>query len=162
MCCSRRTTKVDSLRNVRGVKSAKKIGNNTFEVIYKDGCKAIRLHRTDIITYRPDGSYILNTDGWQTVTTKRRINWHLWGKWCDGLTHHKERAKIHFDGTKPKLLQKDHRWYVLFPKYNKQLDMYDMSNTIPYHDYMVFDSSGVYESDRERLHNHEKGGLELC
>ena len=74
MCSSRRTTKADSLRDVRGVKSAKKIGNNTFEVIYKDGCRAIRLHRTDVVTYRPDGACILNSDGWQTSTTKDRMN----------------------------------------------------------------------------------------
>lgn len=32
---------------------------------------AIRLHRTDIITYTPDGLCILKANGWSTPTTKR-------------------------------------------------------------------------------------------
>ena len=131
MCCSRRTTKADSLRNVRGVKSAKKIANNTFEVIYKDGCKAIRLHRTDVVTYRPDGACILNTDGWQTRTTKDRIN---------------KYANV-------SVYQKNHEWFV----HSKMIGY-----PLPYHDYIVFDSCGFHNSPREELHNHEKGGLELC
>ena len=130
MCDSRRTTKVDSLRNVRGVKSAKKIGNNTFEVIYKDGCKAIRLHRTDVVTYRRDGACILNTDGWKTRTTKDRINKHSPVTVC----------------------QVEGKWWV-YPK---------DGHPLRYHDYMVIDRSGYYPSNREELHNHEKGGLELC
>ena len=136
MCCSRRTTKVDSLRNVRGVKSAKKIGNNTFEVIYKDGCRAIRLHRTDVVTYRPDGACILNTDGWDTVTTKDRIN---------------KYANV-------RVVQEDFKWFVYAPSQ----DPLSVLSKIPYHDYMVFDSCGIFISPREELHNHEKGGLELC
>jgi hypothetical protein len=134
MCCSRRTTKVDSLRNVRGVKSAKKVGNNTFEVIYKDGCKAIRLHRTDVVTYRPDGACILNTDGWQTRTTKDRIN---------------KYANV-------RVVQDNHKWFVYAPTQSSIL------SKIPYRDYMIFDSCGFHNSPREELHNHEKGGLELC
>lgn len=35
---------------------------------------AIRLHGTDVVTLRSDGSAILNSDGWRTVTTKDRMN----------------------------------------------------------------------------------------
>ena len=41
---------------------------------------AIRLHQTDIVTFHPEdangitGVVTLNSGGWQTVTTKRRMN----------------------------------------------------------------------------------------
>ena len=136
MCCSRRTTKVDSMRNVRGVKSAKKIGNNTFEVIYKDGCKAIRLHCTDVVTYRPDGACILNTDGWETRTTKDRM--------C-------KYAPVW-------VYQVDSIWYIK----QKNSKFPQKGEPVRYYDYMVIDSCGTYQYSREQLHNHEKGGLELC
>ena len=122
MCCSRRTTKVDSLRNVRGVKSAKKIGNNTFEVIYKDGCRAIRLHRTDVVTYRPDGACILNTDGWQTRTTKDRMN---------------KYAPV-------SVYQVDSIWYVVQKR--RISDRFPQKGEpIRYYDYMVIDPCGTYQ-----------------
>ena len=71
------TTKKDSLASIKhDVMRSKKIGNNTFEVIYKDGKRAIRLHTTDIITF-VGGRYVLNTNGWETVTTKDRINKYI-------------------------------------------------------------------------------------
>lgn len=35
---------------------------------------AIRLHTTDVVTLRPDGTYELNSGGWRTPTTRDRIN----------------------------------------------------------------------------------------
>lgn len=55
-------------------KDYRKVGNNTTLRIETDGSIHIRLHNTDIVTYRADGSIMLDTDGWQTVTTKARIN----------------------------------------------------------------------------------------
>ena len=139
MCSSRTTTKVDSLRNVRGVKSAKKVGNNTFEVIYKDGCKAIRLHRTDVVTFRRDGGCVLNTDGWQTRTTKDRMNKY----------------------SPVSVYQVDSIWYVAQKR--RISDRFPQKGEpVRYYDYMVIDSCGTYQYSREQLHNHEKGGLELC
>jgi hypothetical protein len=50
----------------------------------------VRLHNTDIANLSVDGSITLNTDGWQTVTTKDRLNkvltlgncghWRLWSE----------------------------------------------------------------------------------
>ena len=124
MCDSRRTTKVDSLRNVRGVKSAKKVGNNTFEVTYKDGCRAIRLHRTDVVTFRPDGSFFINTGGWLTRTTKDRIN-----KYCRTIQVWQEKGE----------------WYV------GKVFREGIVSEFPthYHDYMTFDADGVYEGSAE-------------
>ena len=59
-----------------GKKISKIIGNNTLEVTYADNHKAIRLHDTDIISYIDD-DIILDSGGWQTVTTKNRINQYL-------------------------------------------------------------------------------------
>ena len=51
----------------------KPIGNNTR--LYKRGNSyAVRLHSTDVVTIHPDDTYTLNSGGWETVTTKQRIN----------------------------------------------------------------------------------------
>ncbi len=71
------TTKRESLKSVRcEVMRSKKIGNDTFEVVYTDGSRAIRLHKTDIVTFI-DGVIILDTNGWKTVTTKARMNHYI-------------------------------------------------------------------------------------
>lgn len=59
-----------------GKKISKKIANNTLEINYPDGRRAIRLHDTDVVTFE-NGHVILNSGGWQTRTTKDRINQHL-------------------------------------------------------------------------------------
>ena len=56
------------------VKSSKLVANNTVEYITHDGTRAIRLYQTDVVIFHTDGSVELNTDGYQTVTTKARIN----------------------------------------------------------------------------------------
>lgn len=56
--------------------SSKKIENNTWLIEYKDGSKAYRLHKTDVVIFKGD-SFYLNTDGWKTVTTKDRINKYM-------------------------------------------------------------------------------------
>jgi len=74
MFVSTRTTKDESLRSIQNdVSHSKKIGNNTFEVIYKDGNRAIRLHKTDVVTFGAS-LYTINTNGWQTPTAKNKIN----------------------------------------------------------------------------------------
>jgi len=85
------TTKKESLESIQNdVMRSRKIGNNTFEIIYKDGNRAIRLHKTDIITFGAT-AFILNTGGWSTVTTKDRINKYI---------------PCHY------LFQKDFQWYL--------------------------------------------------
>lgn len=53
----------------------RKIGNNTYKIETADGYK-IRLHDTDIIEVVGD-KMILNSGGWQTHTTKERINKYI-------------------------------------------------------------------------------------
>ena len=42
---------------------------------------AVRLHTTDIITVTPDGTIILDWDGWYTLTTNGRMNDYLPQRW---------------------------------------------------------------------------------
>lgn len=71
------TTKKESLEGItKDIVSSKIIGNNTLEINYKDGSRAIRLHNTDVITFFKNGSFLLNSGGWRTPTTKDRINKH--------------------------------------------------------------------------------------
>ena len=51
----------------------RRIANNTY-VEKESTIISIRLHETNIITYYPDGKIKLNSGGWQTVTTKQRLN----------------------------------------------------------------------------------------
>ena len=54
-------------------KESKKIDNNTY--LQRRGEDiAVKLHKTDIITFKADGDIVLNTEGWITVTTKDRLN----------------------------------------------------------------------------------------
>jgi len=55
-------------------KDSKIIANNTILHTTEDGGIAVQLHATDVITFYPDGSVIYNTGGWNTVTTRERMN----------------------------------------------------------------------------------------
>jgi len=98
---------IEQLRRGRGGK--KKLANNTYLHETQDGI-AVRLHNTDIVTIHPDNTYTLNSGGWQTVTTKARINefsparlgqdkgiWYLYVGAGAGWS--KERVAFH-DGVK--------------------------------------------------------------
>jgi hypothetical protein len=116
------TTKVDSLRGLTGVESARKVGNNTFEVVYEDGTRAIRLHRTNVVIFRPDGKFVINSDGWLTRTTKDRIN-----KYCRTISVWQEKGE----------------WYVgkVFDEKFKIISEFP----IHYYDHMRFYSDGAYD-----------------
>ena len=66
----------EAVRMVQGKrnKTSRKIGNNTYAEILNDNTVAIKLHSTYVVKIRNDGTYTLNSGGWQTVTTKDRIN----------------------------------------------------------------------------------------
>jgi DNA helicase TIP49 (TBP-interacting protein) len=57
-----------------GAKSDRPLANNTRLQRRDDGAIAVRLHSTDVVIYRQDGTAELYTGGWRTVTTKDRIN----------------------------------------------------------------------------------------
>jgi len=58
-------------------KSAQMIGHSTLEWFDNDGNRIIRFHLTDVVTFKIDGSIVLNSGGHQSVTTKRRFNENL-------------------------------------------------------------------------------------
>jgi hypothetical protein len=69
-------THSEAVSIVRGKRNAsrRKVGNNTYAEILHDGTVAIKLHNTYVVKINPNGTYTLNSGGWQTVTTKDRIN----------------------------------------------------------------------------------------
>lgn len=66
----------EAINMVRGKRNAKrrKVGNNTYAEILHDNSVGIMLHSTYVVKIHPDNTYTLQTGGWQTVTTKDRIN----------------------------------------------------------------------------------------
>ena len=54
----------------------KKIANNTY-LVERDEGVAVRLHKTDIVLFKMNGSVVLNSNGWRTITTKKRMNSYL-------------------------------------------------------------------------------------
>ncbi|MCK5604432.1 hypothetical protein KAR91_21255 [Candidatus Pacearchaeota archaeon] len=98
----------DSLLQGR-CRESRKLANNTYlerrvdqnnPTINGDSF-AVRLHATDIVTYKPDGTIVLNSGGWRTVTTKERINtfspvnlWQEKGVWYLGKWSAKKLDRI--------------------------------------------------------------------
>lgn len=62
-------------------KNRRPLQNNTYAVRRGENCIAVQLHSTDILTFYRDGRVSFNTGGWETVTTKDRINTYAPGGW---------------------------------------------------------------------------------
>lgn len=70
-------------------RDTKKIANNTYLIRDNDQIH-VQLHGTYVITFHSDGAVETHTGGWETVTTKDRINsyidnfsiFSLKGNWC--------------------------------------------------------------------------------
>ncbi len=86
-----------------GTSKVEKIGNNTYRVDYPTS-EAIRLHDTDILTFEAD-HVTLNSGGWQTHTTKARLNEYL-------------PAGVHVE-------QKNFDWYVVDSRDNTRKEFQD-------------------------------------
>lgn len=69
-------THSEAVRMVRGKtnRDSRKVGNNTYAEILHDGSVGIMLHSTYVVKIHEDNTYTLNSGGWQTLTTKDRIN----------------------------------------------------------------------------------------
>lgn len=69
-------THAEAVGMVRGKnnRTSRKIGNNTRAYIEYDGSVSIELHSTKVVVLYPNGLVKLQTGGWQTSTTKDRIN----------------------------------------------------------------------------------------
>ncbi len=57
---------------------SRKVANNTY-LVRKMGTDdiALRYHNTEVVVWSADGILTLNSGGWQTLTTKKRISWCL-------------------------------------------------------------------------------------
>lgn len=66
----------EAVKMVRGKtnKDRRKVGNNTYAEILSDGSVGIKLHNTYVVKIHPYNFYTLDNGGWQTTTTKDRIN----------------------------------------------------------------------------------------
>src|ERR1035437_10211680 len=69
-----RTTLKDSLKNITVSGKGKIIARNTFRYINESGDIVTRLHNTNIVTKTLSGKTILNSGGYQSKTTKERLN----------------------------------------------------------------------------------------
>lgn len=62
-------------------RDSRKVARNTY-LQRRGNSIAVQLHDTDVVTFHPDGSVTLNTGGWNTVTTRDRMNafspLHVW------------------------------------------------------------------------------------
>jgi hypothetical protein len=70
----------EMIATARSRADGKPIGNNT-RLEDRGNCFAVRLHGTDVVSFHPDGSIVLDSGGWQTVTTKDRMNKYLPAGW---------------------------------------------------------------------------------
>lgn len=85
----------------------RKVANNT--ILARRGEDiALRLHSTDILLFRRDGSVVYNSGGWRTSTTKSRMNdfgtgrihqhkftWYVNGEeYFDGFTYQPAEEKF--------------------------------------------------------------------
>jgi hypothetical protein len=77
----------------------RKIANNTRLIRRGRFDIAVRLHSTDIITFHNDGRIDVFTGGWDTVTTRDRINRYLPKPW-------------HCYGERGATILSNHRWYA--------------------------------------------------
>lgn len=66
----------EAVEMVRGKTNRKtrKIGNNTYAEIEYDDSVSIILHGTTVVRFYPNGLVKLNSGGYHTHTTKKRIN----------------------------------------------------------------------------------------
>jgi hypothetical protein len=88
-----REASFDDLLDFAKTRRARKLAHNTTLLVDLDVTSEglfIQYHSTEIVTYYSDGSVRLNSGGWQTSTTKARINafspkginvWQQLGSW---------------------------------------------------------------------------------
>lgn len=70
------------------------IGHNT-RMYRRNGTVRVQLHLTNIVTFQPTGTIIINSGSWRTVTTKDRINQLLPDGYC--------------------VFQRDYAWFLCTP-----------------------------------------------
>ena len=79
-----------------GILKSYLVQQNTRIIEYSDGKKVLRLYQTDIITWTTDGHIILNSGGYDTETTRARLNEFL----PQDIRIIRKRGKTYIDQTK--------------------------------------------------------------
>jgi len=77
-------------KKCRNKETGYKLANNT-RLQKRGNAFAVRLHETDVVMIRPDGTYRVNTGGWRTITTKDRIN-----RFIPGCGIHQDQSVWYF------------------------------------------------------------------
>lgn len=90
MITKRRPFSFFSAQSFLGKKDKKKLGCNTWLIKIDNDTIGIKYHNTFVIQYKLGGNVILNNGGWDTPTTKKRLN----------------------DFTNARVWQKNFNWYV--------------------------------------------------
>lgn len=62
------------------VVASKLVARNTLDYTNDFGVRRIRLHSTDILTFKKN-EFVIDTGGWNTHTTRNRLNQHLPSPW---------------------------------------------------------------------------------
>lgn len=99
-----------NLSSARSKSAGKPVANNTRLFERENGSIAIQLHSTDVVTYHSDDSCTLDSGGWQTVTTKERMNCYAPGRvysdkgvwyvnYCSKQYLYADGMTLHNDGT---------------------------------------------------------------
>lgn len=101
------------IKEVTGGSNIKKVGNNTYQYLDKEGNSKIRLWETDIVTICPDTRIILTSGGFKTNLTKDRLN-------------------VFLSALKSHIYQTKRNWYYVDPDKKESL----------FYDGMVIDLAG--------------------
>jgi hypothetical protein len=93
------------MRSAKSPEKGKPLANNT-RLIQRGDSYAVRLHSTDILEIRPDDSFIYDSGGWRTHTTKERMNdygplliYQRKGEWFAGDYIYADRMTVKPDGS---------------------------------------------------------------
>ncbi len=73
-------------------RQSKKIAGNTIARLETDKSVRVCFYNTDIVSVFPDGEIRISSGGYQTVTTKTRINWLLGELGSQWSIHQKSRV----------------------------------------------------------------------
>lgn len=124
----------DTLDSELGSKDKQKIGNNTFLHRIDDFTLGVKYHNTDIIRIDISNIVKLNTNGWETNTTKDRLNQFLR---CRGMG----------------IFQRKNVWYIQSKE----------AGTVPYVDGMSIHPDGHISSpvSRKKLDNKNIDTLDI-
>lgn len=89
--------------------NSRKIGNNTYLERHLNDI-TVKYHDTHVVVYRANGDIVLNSGGYQTATTKDRMNLHTTARitqtggvwfvtWGDRVRMFFDGMVLHTDGT---------------------------------------------------------------